>query len=158
MRHLVLLALLASGCDQGATAAPKRIQTQTQGTVVKVSPPPPYVPYAVRDGSDFMAKATVLLEELFQIFELANQDCDALVTRIEKFSGENATRFAVLTSYSKAHPEVEKEVQEHFQPYTERLLNVISPAFTTCMQGESGTRMTKAFEKLAQNAQLQPPR
>ena len=159
MRRLLLLAVLATGCDQGANAAPTSAPlVQAQDTVVKVSPPPKYVPYTVKDSADFMTKATALLEEMFQIFELANQDCDALATRVEKFSGENATRFSVLTAYGKAHPETEKALQEHFKPYTDRLMKVMTPALTNCMQGESGARMTKAFQKLAETTQLQRPR
>jgi hypothetical protein len=157
MRRLLLLAVLTSACDQGATAAPKPA-LQQQDMIVNVAQPPKYEPYVIRDTADFMTKASVLLEELLHIFELANQDCDALVSRIEKFSEEHVTRFSVLTAYSKAHPETEKQLQEKFQPYTERLMKVMTPALTKCMQGESGTRMTKAFEKLAQNTQLQRPR
>lgn len=157
MRHLLLLAVLASACDQGANAAPTPQPLQQE--VIQVAPPPPkYEPYVIRDDADLVVKARVVIDEMVTLFEQANQDCGLLATNIEQFVDRNLTRFSVLTAYTKAHPNTDKMLQDAFKPQMDRLVKTMTPTLTNCMQGEHMQRMTKAFEKLSESAQLQRPR
>lgn len=157
MRRLLLLAVLASACDQGASASPS---PKTEPLALAVPPPavPAYEPFVVREDADFLVKASVILDEMFAIFEQANQDCDALATRIEAWGDKNTTRFSVLTAYGKAHPDAEKVLQKKFQPNLERLTQIISPVLSKCMSGPASSRLAKAFENIAQRTQMQRPR
>lgn len=149
MRHLVLLAVLASACDQGATAAtPTSVPTPALQPKQQTPTGPPA--YVVRDNADFAAKGMVLINALFAIFEHQTHDCELLATRVESFGGEHKTMFAALTAYGRAHPEAEKALQAEFGPHVDQLVQKITPALSRCM---SNQRLMTAFQALADDTQ-----
>jgi len=158
MRFVLLAALLASACDQGAKAAPPAPAPPVEARVDNFAPPhampPKYEKYEVKSDEDFADKAFGVIEELFGIFSQPGSggtgDCEAIAVQVENFGERNATRFAVLTAYGKAHPGAEKLIQKRFEPRMNQLISKMTSVVSPCM---SNQRMVKAFEKLAKDAQ-----
>ncbi len=149
MRSVMLLAVLALGCDQGATAAP----APSAPLIVTPTPQvPAFTPYTVRDDADFLAKVIQVIDGLVGVFEDRSTDCELVATRIERFGAENVTRFAVLTAYGKAHPAAEKLVQAQLEPRIQEMMKPMIATITAC---SSNQRLMSAFERLTKDANTQ---
>jgi hypothetical protein len=152
MRLVVLLTVLASACDQGATATTSPPETIGQ-PLQAAPPPPPFVRFEVRDDADFIAKAIILIEDLGELFADGNLDCELVATRVENWGAENVTRFGVLTDYSKAHPEATQALTKQFESRATAMIQKMTPVLTSC---SSNQRMMSVFQKLAsQSEQIQ---
>jgi hypothetical protein len=148
MRRLLLLAVLASACDQGAHAAP----TPAPARVVTPAPPPAppvYERYTVKNDADFIEKVRGMFAELTQVF--AAQDCERLAAQITQFGEGNVTRFAVLTEYGKDHPGIEKQMQDRMKPEVDALMKVMMTSLQPCMQDR---HVTTAIQKLSELGNL----
>lgn len=152
MRWLLLAAVLASACDQGATAAPAPPIAAPLEVAAPIPPPPIHVRYVVQGDADFVAKASAVLGEMSEIFADGSKDCDLVATRVEEFGARNVTRFGVLTEYGRAHPTAQTKLSEQFKPQTDKLIAMLMPLVTAC---SGNARLMTSFQKLAENGQLQ---
>jgi hypothetical protein len=151
MRLVLLAAVLAGACDQGAVAAPpQHEQTKTQSQPLVQSPAP--TRYAVRDDADFVAKVRVVFGEMIDMFADHSTDCARVAVRIEDLAARNVTRFAVLVAYGKEHPRVEKSLQQELKPELDDLVKAMTPSIQACAQDK---RLQAAFERLARDANAQ---
>ena len=146
MRRLVLIAVLAGGCDAGARATPPPAPTQQP---VAAPVPPPVVSTVIGSDEEFVRQAMYLVDEMLQMFAEREPDCDRLATGIETWGAQNVTRIGRLSDYSKAHPTAQQALQKAFEPRMTELMNKLSPTFTKCT---SNKRLMDAFAKLDTDA------
>jgi hypothetical protein len=153
MRHLLLLAVLASACDQGAKAAlPVPVEEPTPALALPQQPPPPRT--TIESDADFVAQSTALLDELVAAFTRGrDEDCDRLAIRVENFAGQNVTRIARLTDYSTAHPTAQQALAETLEPRMNELVQTLMPAVSRCSGNQ---RLMKAFDRFEPVQQQRP--
>jgi hypothetical protein len=142
MCRLVLIVVVATGCDQGAKAASPMPTPQT--LEIATPQPPVFEPMLIRSDEDFVQQAFLLVDELFQFFADGEADCDRIAARVETWAAQNVTRIGRLTEYSKTHPAAQAALTKAFEPRMNELMKKITPAFTKC---SSNQRLMNAFKK-----------
>lgn len=143
MRRLVVLALLASACDQGATAAPAPPRDEPPLEAVQPPPPPPKL--TIENDQEYVAKALVLVEELLAVFgDGTARDCERLATDIESLAARNVTRVARLHDYSTAHPSAQQALTAALEPRMQELMRKLTPVVSSCA---SNQRLLDAFKR-----------
>jgi hypothetical protein len=150
MRMLALVVLLAA-CDQGAKAAPPPPAPKP----LPIIEPTPYTPFTVKSDEDFVAKANVIVEQMFAVFSQGGKDCKLVATGLRKMTAENRTKIELLTQYGDLHKSAEDALQKELQEPMQRFMPALTTTMTACASDQD---LRAALDEMSAMKNLQRPR
>jgi hypothetical protein len=149
-------SLAAVGCkkkdDPAMAAAPagaaaKPAETAPAPTPAAAAPTtPPAGGAEIASDDDYMAKGTVLMEKMTDIFKTGGTNCDKIADDLTRFAADNKATLAAVQAYEKAHPEAKKTAEAATKDKTAAFEAAAGPAIGACRQNQ---KLGEALNKIA---------
>jgi hypothetical protein len=107
-------------------------------------PPAPSAASTITSDEDYVAKATLTVDQVIAVFKASGTDCHKLAEALTKFAADNDALVKALNSYEKAHPEAERKFDEASKPKLAEFEGTAGPAITACKDDKAvGDAMAK---------------
>jgi hypothetical protein len=123
------------GCQE-TTGANKPVAPtsapQTAAPPPAVPPPAAAAPSSITSDDDYVAKASVTVDQVIAIFKSSGTDCHKLADGLLKFATDNDALVKALSSYEKAHPEAEHKFDEASKSKLAEFEVTAGPAINAC--------------------------
>lgn len=154
------LTLTATGCkkkDDAGAAKPAETAPAAAGSpakpaegapAAKTDTPAPAAGGAITIASDddYVAKGSMLIDKLTEIFKADGTNCDKLADDVSKMIDDNAGLPAALDAYEKAHPDAKKKGEAASKDKTAAFESAATPAIGACKDNK---KLGDAMNKLA---------
>src|SRR5262249_35779674 len=84
--------------------------------------------------TDYEAKADVLTDELYKVFEAAGTNCDKLAQGLNQFIDKNAAAIQGSKEFEKANPGVKQALADKNKDRQQRFSAKLAPMMQTCQK------------------------
>jgi len=143
----------AAAAPSAAAPAATTPPATTPATTPAAAPTAATTPAAPAAGDiasddDYIAKSTGALDKLTTVFKADGTDCDKLAGDLSKFADETAGTIKSIKAYEKAHPEVQKKLDEASKGRMTAFQETAGPALTAC---QSNKKVADAMAKMSED-------
>jgi len=139
-----MAAAPASGAAKPAETAPAPVPAAAAPTPAAVAPATP--PAEIASEDDYLAKGTMLMEKMTDIFKTGGTNCDKIADDLTRFAADNNTTISAVQAYEKAHPEAKKKAEAATKDKTAAFEAAAGPAIGACQKNQ---KLGEALNKIA---------